>query len=361
MAKIYKIFLSVALLLVVIIPGVFGQDMHFTQFSNVPLYYNPAFTGIYTGARVRLTSLVQGPTPATGFNAYHVSADVGDRNLPGSGGFGVMLNTDNEGLSFIKNFNLGVSFAARVPFNRNMIGQVGIRASWIQKSISWDKFNSSDRLSEKYGHVYDSGFIRSGRNVLNIPDVGIGGVVQFVNNKGCLSGTVGVAIDHLFEPDESFAETAKSPIARKYTGHADLVFSVRCASGFNAREDDPLKVNPGIMVQHQGNVNEFQAGLNLTNYGIYFGAWYHGVYGPVNSNSAALSGGYRYVMSGSTSIKLTYTYDMQIAGTHKCGGTHEISFVLEFVNLHIFRGSGDSYRGLSQAKQAASQLAYAGF
>ncbi|MCX6305174.1 MAG: PorP/SprF family type IX secretion system membrane protein [Bacteroidetes bacterium] len=360
---ILKITTSVFLIMVLFVPDSICRDPYYTQFSNVPLFYNPAFTGIYTGARVRFCSRSQSPTPASGFNSYYLSADIGDRNLPGSGGFGVIVNQDNEGIGFIKNFNLGASFSARVPLSRLIIGQVGIKASWLQKRVSWDDFVSSQKVSEKYGHVYDSGFVRPDINVLNLPDFGIGGLIQFTNSQGCLSGTVGFAVDHLFEPDESFLETAKSPLARKYTGHADVVFSVRCPSGFNAREDDALKINPGIIFQNQGKANELQAGLNLTNYGIYFGAWYKGTYGPVTDHSVALLGGYRYVFAESMSIKLTYSYDMHVMGPQKkSGGVHEVSLVLEFSSLHLFRnGGGSSFRSLTQAQKYNSQLAYSDF
>ena len=243
-----------------------------------------------------------------------------------------------------------------------MIGQVGIKASWLQKRVSWDNFIFSEKLSELYGNLYDSGFVRAGSDVLNLPDFGIGGLVQFVNAKGCLSGTLGLSVDHLFEPDESFVQTVKSPLARKWTGHADLVFSVRCPTGFNAKEDDALKINPGIIFQNQGKISALQAGMNITNYGIYFGAWYKGVYGFENTHSVALSGGYRYPFAENMSIKCSYSYDMQVSGPHKKnGGIHEISIVLEFSGMHLFKNSGSSFRSLSQLEKYQSQLAYGGF
>ncbi len=341
----------------------FGGDPFYTQFSNVPMYYNPAFTGVYTGARIRYTSRSQGPASSPNFNGYLISADIGDRNLPGSGGFGIMFSNDNDGVGFIKNTNLGISFSSRVQFNKFIIGQVGAKASWLQKRVSWDDFASSQQLSEKYGHLYDSGFVVPQTNVLNVPDFGIGGLIQFTNATGCIYGTVGIAADHLFEPDESLLETSKAPLTRKYTGHADMIFSVKCPTGFNAREDDVLKINPGIIFQNQGNRNAIMTGVNLTNYGIYFGVWYKGLFGPVNINAIALSGGYRYVIKDDISIKCTYSYDMQVSGPdHAKRGIHEISIALEFNSLHLFKNSGNqSYRQLSKKNKYNSQLAYSDF
>ena len=361
-SKVTKIISLVILITVFSTGDSFGRDPFYTQFSNVPLFYNPAFTGLYTGTRVRFASRIQNSSPTAGLQGYYLSADIGDRNLPGSSGFGIILNTDDEGIKFIKNFNLGVSFSARVPFNRYMIGQVGVKASWLQKRVSWDDFLFSEKVTEMYGNLYDSGFVRSASSVLNLPDFGIGGLVQFVNARGCLSGIFGFSVDHLFEPDESFVQTVKSPLARRWTGHADLVFSVRCPSGFNAKEDDALKLNPGIVFQSQGKINSLQAGMNIANYGVYFGVWYKGIYGKEKTHSVALLGGYRYPFAENMAIKVTYSYDMQVKGPHKkTGGIHEISLVLEFSKLHLFKNGGSSYRSISQLEKYQSQLAYGGF
>jgi type IX secretion system PorP/SprF family membrane protein len=363
LARIVKITASVLMIMAFFTPEFFGQGSYYTQFSNVPLFYNPAFTGIYTGARVRFCSRIQNTTPTSGFNRYYASADMGDRNLPGSGGIGVMLNTDDEGHGFIKNLNLGVSFSARVQFNRFTFGQLGIKASWLQKHVSWDDFVLSETSTDKYGHINDSGFVRPSSSVLNLADFGIGGLVQFTNAEGCLSGIIGIAVDHLFEPDESFLQTEKTPLARKWTGHADLIFSARCPSGFNPKQDRVLKFNPEIIFQNQGSINALQAGLNITQYGLYFGLWYKGVYGPEKDHSIVLLGGYRCVFTDNMSIKLTYSYEMPIIGPHKKdGGIHEISLVMEFSSLHLFKSAqGSSNRSLSQAEMDNSQLAYNDF
>ena len=167
------------LLILVMISGItYAQDPNYTQFIQNPTYYNPAFTGLSTGLRARFSFRDQWPTLPYDFKAYHFDADLGDRNLPGSGGIGLFMNTDNEGIGFIKNFNLGISVAVRIPFSSLAVGQVGIKASWLQKSVNWDDFVFSDALSEKYGNVYQTGFVRPDQNVKNMPDFGVGGILH---------------------------------------------------------------------------------------------------------------------------------------------------------------------------------------
>ncbi|MCX6278714.1 MAG: PorP/SprF family type IX secretion system membrane protein [Bacteroidetes bacterium] len=329
----------------------FGQDPYFSQFQNVPIYYNPAYTGLYTGIRARFAFRDQWPALPYDFKSYHFSADIGERNLPGSGGVGLLINTDNEGIGFIKNFNLGLAVAVRIPLSKNAIGQLGFKAAWLQKRINWDDFVFSDALDERYGNIYATGFQRPDRNVLNLPDFGVGGIVQFADETGSFSGTVGFAADHLFEPDQSFLQTAKAPLPRKYVAHIDGIYAIGSSSGFNTVSDDALKLNPGIMFQSQGGLNAIQAGMNLTKYGVYLGLWYKGAFGTYANTSLAMLVGYRYVFADNIGIKFTYSYDMQLSGALMgTGGAHEVTLVIDF-NTGGFLGSsggGSTSRGIKR-------------
>lgn len=333
----------VCLVLLLVASGLklLAQDPAYSQFQNTPLYYNPAYTGLYTGVRARFSFRDQWPALPYDFKAYHFSVDIGDRNLPGSGGLGLILNTDNEGIGFIKNFDLGLMLSVRIPFSSFMVGQVGIKASWLQKSVNWDDFVFSDALSEKYGNIYQSGFVQPERNVINMPDFGVGGIVQFANETGGMSGTVGFAVDHLFEPDQSFLHTARAPLPRKYVVHADVIFAVGGTSGFNVMDEDALKISPGVIYQGQGGLSVLQAGLNLTKFGVYVGLWYKGSFGTYSNGAMAFMGGYRYAFAEGMSLKFMYSYDMQLTGALQgTGGAHEVSLVLEFGGVSLFGGSG---------------------
>ena len=341
MKKIKIIYLFLAA--IVTTSGLFAQDPNYSQFLNAPVYYNPAYTGLYTGLHARMSFRDQWPALPYDFKAYHFNADVGERNLPGSGGIGLMINTDNDGLGFIRNLNLGISLAVRVPFSATVIGQVGIKAGWLQKSVRWDDFVFSDALSERYGNVYKTGFIPPANNVLNMPDFGVGGLIQFANEPGSLSGTVGLAVDHIFEPDQSFLQTAKAPLPRKWVGHADLIFSMGRTSGFNTVDAGALKINPGFIYQNQGKLNSIEAGLNLTKFGIYAGMWYKGAFGSYSNGAMVFLGGYRYTFAENMSVKFTYSYDMQLTGALQgTGGAHELSLVFDLGNIGLFGGGSSS-------------------
>ncbi len=323
-----------------------GQDPNYTQFLNNPVYYNPAYTGLYEGIRARLSFRDQWPALPYDFKAYHFEAELGDRSLPGSGGLGLFFNTDNEGIGFIKNINLGLSLAVRIPFSALSVGQVGIKVSWLQKSVNWSDFTFSDALSERYGNVYQTGFIHPEQNVRNMPDFGVGGIVQFGNEPGSYTGTAGFSVDHLFEPDQSFLQTAKAPLPRKWVGHADMVILAGSSSGMGKIGNDALRINPGVIYQNQGGLNSLQVGLNLAKYGVLVGLWYKGAFGNYNNSICAFMAGYGADVGGNIGLKFTYSYDMQMTGALQgTGGAHEVSLILDFNNASIFGGqSGRSGR-----------------
>ena len=188
--KKFKTIILIIFQVYLVFPS-FAQDPNYTQFFNNQTYYNPAYTGIYEGLRARFSFRDLYPALPYDFKSYHFDADLGDRGLPGAGGIGLFVNTDNEGIGFIRNLNLGMSLSVRIPFSKQSICQIGMKASWLQKSVNWDDFIFSDRLSARYGDIYQSTFIRPDQNVRNMADFGVGGLVQFGDAPGPLWGTIG--------------------------------------------------------------------------------------------------------------------------------------------------------------------------
>jgi type IX secretion system PorP/SprF family membrane protein len=338
---LFQIFLLGMLFL---IPEARGQDPNYSQYFSAPLYFNPANTGINSGLRARFSFRDQWPNLPVDFKSYYFSADIGDRNLPGAGGIGLVVNSNNAGISYIKNTLIGLSVSVRVPMTSTLAAQVGIKASIVQKSLNWDDMVYTDQLSDKYGNIYATQFTHPDINSKVFPDFSAGGVLQFANTEGNVNGTVGFAVDHIFRPDESFLSTASAPLPRKYVGHLDLVLSAgsgRTSSAMYAASNEPLRLNPGILYQNMGNRSLIQAGLNLLKYNIYLGGWFKGSFDANTGSAISLLAGYRYTFAENMNLKFMYSYDLQMAGSLQgMGGAHEISLVLEFDQISIFGGGG---------------------
>ncbi|TSA23696.1 MAG: type IX secretion system membrane protein PorP/SprF [Bacteroidetes bacterium] len=338
-------------LIILVMAGkdVLGQDPNYSQFFNTPIYYNPAFTGLYNGLNVRFSFRDQWPNLPVDFKSYYFSADLGDRNLPGSGGLGLIVTSDNEGIGFIHNLGIGLTVGVRIPLFSFLISQVGIKANLVQKSVNWDDFVFSDQLDERYGINNNSGtdFVRPDRSKRIYPDFAAGGLLQFTSEDQKVTLTTGFAMDHIFEPDVSFLSTGESKIPRKIVIQAEAIITTnRSISGntYSKGWYDPVKLNPGIIYQHQGISQSLTLGMNLVKYNLYLGAWFRSSVSKQASNALILMAGYRFFFTEHANIKFFYSYDLQIGGNlQETGGAHEISLILEFRELQVFGSTNRSY------------------
>ena len=342
----YILPIFVVLILLGMVPGSSAQDMNYSQYFSTPIYYNPAYTGINSGLRARFLFRDQWPSLPIPFKSYFFSADLGDRSLPGSGGVGIMINQDTPGAGLINNFGAALTIGVRIPINSFLVTQIGIKAGIMQRRVNWDDLVFANQLDPKYGNIYSSTFIPPDANKRVVPDFGVGGVLQFINPNGTISGNIGLGVDHLFKPDVSFLSTGASPYPRKWVGQFDLIFSTGPGgSSMMSHGDDPLKINIGGIYQNQANLNSLQVGLNMLKYNIYVGAWYKSTMTGVVNSAVVLVAGYKYSFYEDMNIKFMYSYDLQVSGALQgTGGAHEISLILEFDKLSVFGGgNGGGY------------------
>jgi len=215
--------------------------------------------------------------------------------------------------------------------------------------VNWDDFVFTDQLSEKYGNIYDSEFTPPDANKKVVPDFAAGGILQYANEKGNLYGNVGFAVDHVFQPDQSFLSTGASPLPRKWIVHTDAVISIgetSSSSSVSRGAEEPLKINPGVLFVSQGKLNSIELGFNLMKFNIFLGTWYKSTLTGTTSNSMAVLAGYRFYFAEKMSIKFLYSYDIPISGALiGTGGAHEISLVLDFEELQMFGGRSKAFMG----------------
>lgn len=343
-----RYLISVSALAVQLLSAVisFAQDMNYSQYFSTPVYYNPAYTGLYTGVRARFLFRDQWPSLPSPFKSYYFSADLGDRNLPGSGGLGLMINQDTPGAGLIKNFGAALTVGVRIPISEFMVSQLGIKAGIMQRTVNWGDLVFTDQLSSKYGNIYQTSFIPPDQNKRTVPDFAVGGILQFQNPNGNVNGNIGFSVDHIFQPDVSFLSSGSSNYPRKHVGLVDLLISTGPggSSPMTRSGDEPLLLNAGAIYQNQSNLNALQVGVNALKYNIYLGVWYKTAMGNYPNTAIALLAGYRYNFYDNMNLKFIYSYDLQISGElNGTGGAHEISLILEFGQMSIFGGGGGGY------------------
>ncbi len=337
--KLMKTYLNItglSILIIFLSLDVKAQDPHFSQYFSSPTYFNPAYTGLSLGLKVRMHARklwmdLPGENYITNF-----SMDIADRNIPGAGGIGVLFNQTSEGLGYIKTTTTGILPAVRIPLSQSAIIQVGAMAAFVRKEVSFDgNLIYADQLDPRWGYIGPSSISTPADNFVVYPDFSFGSVFQFEGNN--VVGTLGAAVHHLMEPNQSFFNL-DAPLARKYVGHFDLIIDVDEYDGYYNRRKS-FKLNPGVFYQHQAGLSNFNLGFNLYMSHIYLGLWFRNdVLEYSEYADLIFLAGINIGFSENSRMKLIYTHDMAISTNNNFAGpSHEISLILEFDNLRFFK------------------------
>jgi len=182
--------------------GITAQDFDFSQWYNNPTYYNPAYVGLTPGLKARFTYRRQMVKIPASFRTYAFSADIAERNLPGAGGIGIIVDNHSASQGLVNHTVVGIMPSVRVPIAEYMIMQLGIQAAFVQKRINWDNLIFPDQLDPRYGNIYPTSFMAPNANKITYPDFTAGLLFQFKGNN--VSGVIGGALHHLTRPTESF-------------------------------------------------------------------------------------------------------------------------------------------------------------
>lgn len=333
-----------------------AQDPLFSQFYNNPVYYNPGAVGLTPGLRARFTVRDQWPELPADLRNYTFSMDFAERNIPGSGGLGLMMMSDNAGSGYMKTSTVGLSTAVRVPLQENMVAQLGIMTSFVQKRLNWDNLVFTDQLDPVYGNIYESSFQEPTSGDVVYPDFSTGGVFRFTESSTTFSsiqGTFGLAVHHLFRPNESFLGLT-SPLPRKVVVTGDMVFEIDGDSDGPYFQRDgkknTFKINPGFIYESQADFKTYMIGLNLLKSAIYSGVWFRNRTSELaKSNDLIFMLGINAPFTSQTRMKINYTYDFVMTEIRTATGcSHEISITIELDDFNMFkRNSGSGGFGFS--------------
>lgn len=334
-----------AIVLLFISPGMQAQDNQYSQFTNLPIYYNPAYTGLERGMRAKFAYRRQWVKMPHDFKAMNFNMDIAARGIPGSGGLGIMFDSNNEGGGLIKRNSFGLTLSVRIPIMENVISQLGMSAIFMQKYIDWSRLIFSDQLDENYGNIYTSDFAPPSSNKVNFPDFSIGGLFRFKQDAGkesTVTGTFGFAIHHLFEPNESFINI-ESNLPIKFVGSIDFQIQQNESS---RNSDRAFKYNPAIIYMNQAGMDSWSVGMNVYKFPLYIGLWYRSSEFQFLSNDALIILlGINTNFGDDTRMKLVYSYDVMLTDLTKAtGGSHEISLIFEMDNMHLFGSNQRNFR-----------------
>jgi type IX secretion system PorP/SprF family membrane protein len=349
----FRILLA-AILLFLVTGTIQAQDPIFTQFYNNPIYYNPGYIGLNPGFRARFNFRDQWTGLPADFRTSTFSLDVAERNLPGSGGLGMLVMNDRAGTGLLNTNFVGIGTAARVPLQQNMVVQLGMMVSFVQKTINWEDLVFSDQLNPRLGIYKSSAFRQPDRNNVSYPDFSVGGVYRFnerTSSIPSIQGTFGIALHHVFKPNESFLGLS-SPLPSRLTVTGDMIFEVaegRSSYRGRFKNQGAFRLNPSFIWEKQTEFQTYSMGLNVLKSSVYLGAWYRNqLLNNFKANDLMFVVGFNAPFNADSRIKVMYSYDYIITNLRTAArNSHEVTLILEFDQFNIFgkKRNLPSFRG----------------
>jgi type IX secretion system PorP/SprF family membrane protein len=299
MKHTYKLLIGIALLSIP--SALLAQDPQFTQFYANPLYLNPALAGNKICPRINMSYRQQWPGIHGTYSSLGFSYDQLAHKV--RGGIGFMAIHDQAGEGTLNTTGVGVIYAPYIKLSPTATISVGIQAGYWQKRVDWSKLTFGDQIDPQKGFIN----LTNEQQVNTISrnfDVAAGAVLTLNHVYA------GVAVHHLFEPNESFLN-GTSPLPRKYTAHAGGVIPLS-----KSKYESETYISPNILYQQQGDFKQLNLGMYFKKDAIVGGIWYRG------NDSFILLVGLEQNM-----FRIGYSYDLTLSKltNNVSSGSHEIS------------------------------------
>jgi type IX secretion system PorP/SprF family membrane protein len=282
-----------------------SQDLEFTQFYSNPLYLNPAFAGSHGCPRFALNYRNQWPSLSGSYVSYAAAYDQYFSGI--SGGIGVLLVNDVQAKT-INTTSGSLIYSYHTPLNRKWTFLFGAKATMTQKSLDWSKLTFGDMIDPRKGFIYKSGDVpRQGSYAFFDATAGMVLYSKMLN--------LGIAANHLNQPNESMIGNQEDRLPMRYTFHASYNYDI----GKKSKYTSSTTLMPSLIYTYQNGFWQLNLGTYVKYNKMTFGLWYRSV------DAFILTFG---INTGT--FKLGYSYDVTISklGNQYSGGSHEISLGL---------------------------------
>ncbi len=246
------------------LPG-FAQDHMYSQFFNAPLYLNPSLTGQFDGD-LRMNLIYRSQWTSVPGPLSYVSASI-DYNVPRfGGGIGLLITRSSEGTAFLDNTNISGLYSYSVG-SEDFVLSFGLQAGITNRTIDYSKLVFGDQIDPTLGIVSGSSVAASALPFNNkfYFDSGFG------TNLVVGEFNIGVALQHLNQPNESFTGTpAKLPIRT----NANISYRLDLNQFDNMDDDEKSYVIPSVVFYKQSVAESYSIGAQYKHKSVNVGLWY---------------------------------------------------------------------------------------
>ena len=300
-----------------------AQDYHLSHYDAAPLYLNPALTGMSKDIRgdYRITSDFRSQWKSLGikqFKTFYTGYDmpiVKEENRFGVGGY---IINHRAGIGQFNTFSLMASGSYDImKGNKNPhIFKTGLQLGFLSKAYDQDKYIFNEQYNSSTGE-----FDAAADNMENFQkasifkfDAAFGLYYKYLDPEGKYTPSVGLALQHITMPNESFT-SYKSKLPIRYTFHTD------CKIKINEKWD----VTPKFLFMLQAKTTELNLGAQGSykiddNFKVLPGIWYR------NKDALILDLAFQFT---NNYLRISYDINTSYLNTYTGGkGAFELSLVL---------------------------------
>jgi type IX secretion system PorP/SprF family membrane protein len=319
MMKRFLHIVPLFILLIILAKTSCAQDPQFSQFYASPLYLSPAFAGSTAGSRLVMNYRDQWPQIPGKFITYDFSFDHYFAGI--TSGIGLLLLRDQAGTGRLSRNHIGLQYAYAIPINPKWQIRPGVHFSRVYQSFDFNRLTFGDQLSL-------SGNSSSSVEIEPMQKVGYfdaaASVMGYSEKKW-----VGVTVDHLMRPNQSFEIGEESIVPVKLTVFGGLKVKLDKTKKRILNEEN---VTVSALYESQGKYDQLDLGFHYVKSPLLIGFWYRGIplfkaYKRGYSNNDAL------ILLAGLKIKnftIGYSFDATISRLKaSTGGAHEISISLK--------------------------------
>ena len=228
-----------------------AQDIHFSQFNDLPLALNPSLAGNMDGT-VRTGTLYrnQWNTVSVPFESIALYADfksapqfLKNKNI----GWGIQLLNDQSGNGGLNETVLNIcgSYHHFLTKKENQLLTAGFSIGGFQKNIDLNKLNFENQFqyeTASFGSISSNEIVEN--NYLIKFDMGVGASWTYYSEYGH-QALAGFSISHINRPNSGFYRN-QDPLARKYNIHGSAIYPI------NSKVD----IDPSFLLSTQNkNIN----------------------------------------------------------------------------------------------------------
>jgi len=297
-----------------------AQDPQFTQFYANSLHLNPAFAGKDLSPRFHSGYRNQWPEIENAYVTYNLEYDQFSEKI--HGGFGVQFLYDKTGNGILNTGMFGICYAYQLKLSKGWNINFGLKGSFVQKSINWNRTVWGDQIDPTRGIIYSTSQIRG--NNANYFDAS-SGIVAFSRKF-----FFGAAVNHLTRPDETlfFNNNKSNKIPIRTTFHGGYQIEVLRNGLFHKA----LFISPNILFDFQSNFKQINFGSYFVDGVLAFGIWYrHSSLLDAFNDTFSLQDAL-VLMGGieNSKMRIGYSYDLNLSKLIRSSlGSHEISLTFD--------------------------------